>query len=93
MPVEVIVPKVELPFGMPFTDHVTFVSGLPALFTDAVSCNVLPVRTSLPEGLLWMVTVISLVIVTEVLAAFVVSAWLVAAMVTVAGVGRSAGAV
>ncbi len=69
----------------------TDASGCPLLVTVASNAAVAPNSTLPPFGLIPSVK--SLVTVTAALSDFVASAWLVALTVTVAGDGRSAGAV
>ena len=93
-PVVAIVPTVEFPFGTPLTAQLTFVSGCPALVTGARSWSIPPGKTfDMPAGLVAMVTPMSLVIVRTVPPLAEVLDWLVAWIVTLAGLGKSWGAV
>ena len=74
-PVPSIVPTVPFPLGMPFTAHVTDLSGFPALVMLAANCRVEAVGTAwAPTGELETATAISLVTVTEASACLEVSA-------------------
>ena len=77
----------ELPPATPFTPQVTVVSVAPV--TVAVNCWV-PVTCKEAEV---KFVAREMLMVTEKEADLVVSAWLVAVMVTLAGVGTKAGAV
>jgi hypothetical protein len=92
--VTVIVPIVEFPFGTPLTAQLTFVSGCPALVTAAKSWTIPPGKTDdIPEGFVATVTPMSLVIIRSALPLAELFAWLVAWIVTLAGFGKSWGAV
>jgi hypothetical protein len=94
VPVAAIVPIVEFPFGTPLTAQLTFVSGCPALVTVARSWTIPPGKTdNMPEGFVATVTPRSLVTVRTTLPLAELFAWLVAWIVTVAGFGKSWGAV
>ena len=80
-------PTVELPPAMPFTVQVTAVFVVPAIV--AVNCCVLV--TSIEAVLSFRLN--EILIVTEAETDFVLSAWLVAVMLTLCGVGTIAGAV
>ena len=93
-PVPAIVPTVEFPFGTPLTAQLTLVSGCPALVTVATSWTIPAGKTDdMPEGFVARVTPMSLVIVKTALPLAELFAWLVAWIVTLAGFGKSWGAV
>jgi len=93
-PVEATVPNVEFPFGTPLTAQLTFVSGCPALLILARSWTIPAGKTDdMPGGLVATVTPMSLVIVRTALPFAELFAWLVAWIVTVAGIGKSLGAI
>jgi hypothetical protein len=93
IPVAAIVPTVEFPFGTPSTAQLTLVFGCPALVTVASSWTIAAGLTDdMPDGSVATVTPMSLMIVSAVLALFELSAWLVAWIVTLAGFGKTWGA-
>lgn len=93
-PVAAIVPTVEFPFGTPLTAQFTVVSGCPALFTLARSWTVPPGNTNdMPEGFVDTFSATSLVMVRAAWPLAELSAWLVAWIVTFAGLGKTLGAV
>ena len=94
VPVVVIVPTAEFPFGTPLTAQLTLVSGCPALVTAARSWTIPAGKTDdMPGGFVATVTPMSLVIVRTTLPLAELFAWLVAWIVTFAGFGKSWGAV
>lgn len=94
IPVAAIVPTIEFPFGTPFTAQLMFVSGWPALVTVARNWTIPPGKTdNMPGGFVATVTPMSLVIVRTVAPLAELSASLVAWIFTVAGFGKSWGAV
>ncbi len=92
-PVAEMAPQAEPEQPLPATLQVTFVFGLPppGLVTAAANCSVAPSSTFGVVGV--TLTTTSLVTVTVAEPEAVVSAVLVARMVTCAGEGRIAGAV
>ena len=86
-----MVPTVEFPLATPFTDQVTVVGKFPAPETVAVkTCAPFAGTEALPGArLTWRVSVT----VTRAEAVACGLAWLTAVTVTVAGLGRFAGAV
>ena len=90
-PVALIVPKVELPPGRPSTNQFTLWLEFPV--TVAVNCCVAPPNTFTLEGVTTMKIPALGPTVTAELATALLSAMLVAVMVTPAGVGITEGAV
>jgi len=86
-----MVPTIEFPPLVLFTDQVTPVDKFPAPETAAVKACALPAEIDTLPG--DMVTCRLSVNVTVADALFVGAAWLVAVMVTLAGFGRVVGAV
>jgi hypothetical protein len=92
--VTAIVPTVEFPFGTPLTVQLRFASGCPALVTAASSWTVPPGKTDdIPAGFVATVIPMSLTIVRGALPLAELLAWLAAWTVTLAGFGKSWGAV
>ena len=93
-PVAMIVPKVALPLGTPLTDQLTPGSGCPLVAIVATSWTIPPgASEDIPEGLVATFKTMSLVMFRTVLAVIEGSAWLVALIVTLAGLGSTCGAV
>jgi hypothetical protein len=93
-PVAAIVPTVEFPFCTPLTTQFTPVSGCPALFTLARSWTAPPGNTNdIPEGFVDTFTAMSLVMVKAAWPLAELSTWLLAWIVTFAGLGKTLGAV
>jgi hypothetical protein len=90
-PFAVIVPTVAFPPAIPFTPQVTLLSGLPVLVTLAVNTCAPPAARL--TGLGVTLTTMSSVKVTPAEALACESALLTTATVTLAGDGRSTGAV
>ena len=89
-PVTAIVPTIEFPFATPLTAQFTLASGCPALLIVASSWTVPSGNTDeMIEGLAATLTEMSLFMVRAALPLAVRFAWLVALIVTVAGLGKS----
>lgn len=84
-------PRVALPPAIPFTLHVTDVSGLPdAVMLTVKTCDAPGTRLAEFGARL---SATSLLMLTAAVSFFVGSAWLVAVIETIAGAGKIRGAV